>query len=65
MSNFSKDKDATWYWMQWANGPENAMFGGVEANQVNPVRSSVWASETLMQKLEELHQDIWSNMKAL
>jgi multiple sugar transport system substrate-binding protein len=44
MSNFSKDKDATWYWMQWANGPENAMFGGVEANQVNPVRSSVWAS---------------------
>ena len=44
MSNFSKKKDAAWYWMQWCNGPENAMAGGVKHNQVNPVRESVWAS---------------------
>ena len=44
MSQFSKKKDAAWYWMQWANGPENAMAGGVKHNQVNPVRESVWAA---------------------
>ena len=27
MSNFSKQKDAAWYWMQWCNGPENAKIG--------------------------------------
>jgi len=51
MSNFSKKKDAAWYWMQWCNGPENAMADGVKHTQVNPVRESVWASGDFDEKI--------------
>ena len=42
MSKFSKDLDATWYFMQWASGPEHGLFGATEMDFVNPVRTSVW-----------------------
>ncbi|MBO6757255.1 MAG: extracellular solute-binding protein [Roseibium sp.] len=42
MSKFSKDLDATWYFMQWASGPEHGLFGAAEMDFVNPVRQSVW-----------------------
>jgi multiple sugar transport system substrate-binding protein len=45
MSNFSKDKDATWYFMQWASGLEHAIFGATKMDFVNPVRQSVWKDE--------------------
>lgn len=42
MSKFSKDLDATWYFMQWASGVEHGLFGAQEMDFVNPVRQSVW-----------------------
>ncbi len=51
MSNFSEKKDAAWYFMQWASGPEHALFGAREMDFVNPVRASVWADETFRQRL--------------
>jgi multiple sugar transport system substrate-binding protein len=42
MSKFSKDLDATWYFMQWASGPEHGLFGAAKMDFVNPVRQSVW-----------------------
>ncbi len=52
MSNFSKDKDAAWQFLQWASGPEHALFGATEMDFVNPVRASVWADGTFRQKLD-------------
>lgn len=43
MSNFSRQKDAAWYLMQWASGMEHGMFGARKMDFVNPVRASVWA----------------------
>lgn len=53
MSNFSKDKDATWNFMQWASGPEHALFGATKMDFVNPVRKSVWADEMFRDRLDK------------
>jgi multiple sugar transport system substrate-binding protein len=43
MSTFSKQKDAAWYFMQWASSLEHDLFGARKMDFVNPVRQSVWA----------------------
>lgn len=43
MSSFSKQKDAAWYFMQWASSLEHDLFGARKMDFVNPVRQSVWA----------------------
>ena len=35
-------KDATWYFMQWATSMEHDLFGARKMDFVNPVRASVW-----------------------
>ena len=42
MSEFSNQKDAAWYFIQWASGVEHGLFGAREMDFVNPVRQSVW-----------------------
>jgi multiple sugar transport system substrate-binding protein len=42
MSAFSGKQDAAWRFMQWASGTEQLTFGATKANQVDPVRQSVW-----------------------
>ncbi len=51
MSKFSQEKDAAWYFMQWASGPEHAIFGATQMDFVNPVRQSVWDDETFRERL--------------
>jgi len=51
MSTFSKDKDATWNFLQWASGPEHGLFGATKMDFVNPVRKSVWADEMFRERL--------------
>ena len=51
MSKFSEDKDAAWYFMQWASGPEHGLFGATEMDFVNPVRQSVWDDESFRERL--------------
>lgn len=53
MSEFSKDKDATWYFLQWASGAEHALFGATKMDFVNPVRQSIWDDETFRTRLNE------------
>lgn len=53
MSKFSKDKDATWYFMQWASGPEHGLFGATKMDFVNPVRKSVWADDMFRERLNK------------
>ena len=52
MANASKQKDATWYFLQWASGPEHALFGATEMDFVNPVRKSVWADAGFRSRLD-------------
>jgi multiple sugar transport system substrate-binding protein len=42
MSSFSQQKDAAWYWLQWATSKEHDLFGGVKMQAVDPARQSVW-----------------------
>lgn len=53
MSEFSKDKDATWNFLQWAGGPEHAVFGAVNMDFVNPVRNSTWKEQAFVDKLNK------------
>jgi multiple sugar transport system substrate-binding protein len=51
MSAFSKQKDAAWYWMQWASSTEHALFGAQKMDFVNPVRASVWKDDVFRQRI--------------
>ena len=51
MSNFSRQKEAAWYLMQWASGMEHGMFGARKMDFVNPVRSSVWADSEFRERI--------------
>lgn len=42
MSQFSKQKDPAWYFLQWATGADHGKFGATKMDFVNPVRKSVW-----------------------
>ncbi|WP_299391047.1 extracellular solute-binding protein [Pelagibius sp.] len=53
MSNFSTKKDAAWYFIQWASGPEHGLFGATQMDFVNPVRESVWADATFRERLDK------------
>ena len=53
MSSFSKDKDATWQFLQWASGPEHGLFGATKMDFVNPVRASVWADPMFRERLSK------------
>ena len=45
MNSFGKQKDAAWYFMQWASSTEHDMFGARKMDFVNPVRASVWKDD--------------------
>jgi multiple sugar transport system substrate-binding protein len=45
MNNFGKQKDATWYFVQWASSLEHDLFGARKMDFVNPVRNAVWRDE--------------------
>jgi len=53
MSSFSQKKDAAWYFMQWASGPEHGLFGATKMDFVDPVRQSVWADESFRDRLNQ------------
>jgi multiple sugar transport system substrate-binding protein len=52
MSNFSKQKDAAWYFIQWATSVEHDLFGAQKMDFVNPVRTSVWKDEVFRKRID-------------
>jgi multiple sugar transport system substrate-binding protein len=52
MSNFSAQKDAAWYFMQWATSTEHDLFGAQKMDFVNPVRASVWKDEVFRKRID-------------
>lgn len=53
MSEFSKQKEAAWFFMQWATGTQNTTFGATKGDLVNPIRKSVWANPEFKDRLEK------------
>jgi multiple sugar transport system substrate-binding protein len=51
MSSFSKQKDAAWYFMQWASSMEHDLFGARKMDFVNPVRTSVWKDQEFRDRI--------------
>lgn len=52
MSSFSQNKDAAWYFLQWATGPKEQTFGATEKKQVDPVRKAVFEDEKYQNRLK-------------
>ena len=53
MSRFSRQKDAAWYFMQWASGLEHGLFGARKMDFVNPVRQTVWDDTTFRNRIAD------------
>ncbi|GGD86935.1 ABC transporter substrate-binding protein [Aureimonas endophytica] len=53
MSNYSKNKDASWYFLQWATSKEHDLFGATKMDMVNPVRNSVWENEDFKGRMQQ------------
>ncbi|HWK46953.1 MAG TPA: extracellular solute-binding protein [Stellaceae bacterium] len=52
ISNFSRNKPAAWNFIQWASGTDHCTFGATKADQVNPVRQSVWDNADFQGRLK-------------
>jgi multiple sugar transport system substrate-binding protein len=53
LSNFSNQKDAAWYFLQWASSAEHDLFGARKMDFVNPVRASVWKDEEFRSRIDK------------
>lgn len=51
MSHFSKEKDAAWYFIQWASGKNFGIYGGVNKQLVDPVRETTWTDPAFKARL--------------
>jgi multiple sugar transport system substrate-binding protein len=52
MNNAGSQKDATWYYLQWATSTEHDLFGAQKMDFVNPVRASVWKDEIFRKRID-------------
>jgi multiple sugar transport system substrate-binding protein len=53
MNAGSKNKDAAWYFLQWATGKDFLTTAAVDYSMVNPVRASIWENPDFQAKMEE------------
>ena len=53
LSSYSNQKDAAWYFMQWASSVEHDLFGARKMDFVNPVRASVWKDEEFRGRIDK------------
>jgi multiple sugar transport system substrate-binding protein len=52
MSNFSRNKDAGWFFIQWASGTDHLLFGARKRDMVNPVRQSIWNDAEFQERIK-------------
>jgi multiple sugar transport system substrate-binding protein len=53
MNAAGAQKDAAWYFMQWATSVEHDLFGARKMDFVNPVRASVWKDEEFRGRIDK------------
>jgi len=64
MNAFGTQKDAAWYFMQWASSTEHDMFGATKMDFVNPVRQSVATNADFKTKLEKSYSGYFDQLTA-
>ena len=42
LNSASKNKEAAWYFIQWATGKDLVLKGALDGKMINPIRQSVW-----------------------
>jgi len=52
MNAGSKNKDAAWYFLQWATGKDFLTTAAVDYTFVNPVRQSIWENPDFLAKFD-------------
>jgi multiple sugar transport system substrate-binding protein len=52
MSAFSNNKDAAWYFIQWATSKKHLLYAAVQQNQVDPIRKSIWSNADFQNKVK-------------
>lgn len=50
---FSKEKDAAWYFIQWASGKNFGIYGGTKKKLVDPVRDTTWKDAAFKTRLNK------------
>ena len=53
MNSSGSQKDAAWYFMQWASSTEHDLFGARKMDFVNPVRASVWKDDEFRNRIDK------------
>jgi multiple sugar transport system substrate-binding protein len=53
MSSFSRNKDATWSFLQWATGTDHLLFGARSKDMVDPVRASIWKDQDFQDRVKK------------
>lgn len=64
MSNFSRQKDAAWYFIQWATSKQHCLFGARKMDLVNPVRKSVAEDSEWNAKIAKSYPGYLDQLKA-
>lgn len=64
MNAFSKQKDVTWTFMQWASGTDHGLFGARKKDFVNPVRQVVWDDAEFQQRIAKGYPGYLEQYKA-
>lgn len=64
MSSFSKQKDAAWYFMQWASSAEHGTFGARKMDFINPVRTSVANDSEWHAKIDKSYSGYLDDLNA-
>jgi multiple sugar transport system substrate-binding protein len=53
MPSFSKEKDAAWYFIQWASGKNFGIYGGTKKKLVDPVRDTTLKDPAFKTRLDK------------
>ncbi len=64
MNSAGAQKDAAWYFMQWASSTEHDMFGARKMDFVNPVRNSVWKDPEFRARIEKSYNGYLAQYEA-
>jgi len=64
MNAYSKQKDAAWYFLQWATSKEHTAYGALEELMVDPVRISVAESDAFKNRLAD-HKNFHNTLQEI
>lgn len=63
MSNFSRNKDAAWYFLQWATSTKAELFGATKEKLVDPTRQSVADDDDFKARLNKSYEGYLNTYK--